>query len=344
MFDDHTNNSAGSIPGNLPVGEPEDIFAGTEGGSAVGSAPPPPPTPVSPAMPQAESAPPPSPVAESSPAMPAEMPMPGAVGAPAPAPTPSFQPSAPSSPSPEAPRVSAMDAGVLKPKVSAEEGMPPVDSPVPPVPAMPEQPRMTPGSGMPVPGGPAMPAGQADMYAVKGPSMSRGVLVMIVVIVALVIVGAGGWWIYSSFIGPSNQDDIFVSTPNMADDTKTNGAVSDTDSVSSPVQPEDSEPEVDISADVVDDSLLFGEPLDLDEDQLDDDLEKTIGTDPKNWDTDGDELGDGEEVLVWDTDPLNPDTDGDSYLDGLEILSGYSPVGPGKLLNPPTTTPEDETL
>jgi hypothetical protein len=44
---------------------------------------------------------------------------------------------------------------------------------------------------------------------------------------------------------------------------------------------------------------------DMDGDGLLDVEEARLGTDPLNWDTDGDSFGDGEEVLVMGTDPLN---------------------------------------
>ena len=59
--------------------------------------------------------------------------------------------------------------------------------------------------------------------------------------------------------------------------------------------------------------------LDIDNDGLGKCLEKQIGTDPNNPDTDGDGLNDGEEYLTYKTDPLNPDTDGDGLTDGNEV-------------------------
>jgi outer membrane protein OmpA-like peptidoglycan-associated protein len=58
---------------------------------------------------------------------------------------------------------------------------------------------------------------------------------------------------------------------------------------------------------------------DTDGDSLTNDIEKRIGTDKKNPDTDGDGLSDGEEYLTYKTDPLNPDTDGDGLSDGAEV-------------------------
>ncbi len=94
--------------------------------------------------------------------------------------------------------------------------------------------------------------------------------------------------------------------------------------------------------------------IDQDGDGVDDEVEKQIGTDPNNIDSDYDDLPDGEEIYAWKTnpltkdtdkdklfdywevkryftDPLNPDTDGDGYLDGEEVLNGYNPNGPGKM-------------
>ena len=47
--------------------------------------------------------------------------------------------------------------------------------------------------------------------------------------------------------------------------------------------------------------------------------EERLGTDPNNWDTDGDGLSDGDEVLKYGTDPLKADTDGDGLSDYDEI-------------------------
>ncbi len=60
---------------------------------------------------------------------------------------------------------------------------------------------------------------------------------------------------------------------------------------------------------------------DIDGDKLLNDEERTLGTDPRNPDTDGDGLKDGEEVMTYKTNPLNPDTDGDGLKDGEEVLT-----------------------
>ena len=65
-------------------------------------------------------------------------------------------------------------------------------------------------------------------------------------------------------------------------------------------------------ADVVSDS-------DWDADGLDAEEESVLGTDPGDFDSDDDGLGDGDEVDVYGTDPLLDDTDGDGLLDGTEL-------------------------
>ncbi len=64
----------------------------------------------------------------------------------------------------------------------------------------------------------------------------------------------------------------------------------------------------------------------LDNDSLTIEEEKSLGTDPKRIDTDGDGLNDGEEVKIYHTDPKRIDTDGDGLNDGEEIVSGHSPL------------------
>src|SRR3989339_109064 len=49
--------------------------------------------------------------------------------------------------------------------------------------------------------------------------------------------------------------------------------------------------------------------------------EKLLGTDPKNPDTDGDGLKDGEEVTKYKTDPLKADTDSDGLSDYAELIT-----------------------
>jgi outer membrane protein OmpA-like peptidoglycan-associated protein len=63
---------------------------------------------------------------------------------------------------------------------------------------------------------------------------------------------------------------------------------------------------------------IFGN-IDYDEDGLTNAEEKALGTNPRNPDTDGDGLLDGEEVKRYKTNPLEFDTDKDGLSDGEEV-------------------------
>ncbi|HIE24607.1 MAG TPA: hypothetical protein EYP74_01260 [Anaerolineales bacterium] len=65
--------------------------------------------------------------------------------------------------------------------------------------------------------------------------------------------------------------------------------------------------------------IIGGE--DIDGDGLLNSEEIQLGTDPQNPDTDGDGLGDGDEVKNYSTEPLNTDTDGDGLSDGDEVFT-----------------------
>lgn len=65
---------------------------------------------------------------------------------------------------------------------------------------------------------------------------------------------------------------------------------------------------------------IFGNN-DWDKDGLPNDQEKSIGTDPRNPDTDGDGLKDGDEVNQYRTNPLKSDSDDDGLNDREELFS-----------------------
>lgn len=69
-------------------------------------------------------------------------------------------------------------------------------------------------------------------------------------------------------------------------------------------------------------NMYFGRSDDDDDDNdgLTNEEERTYSTNPDTFDTEGDGLSDGEEVLKHKTDPLNADTDGDGLKDGEEVL------------------------
>jgi hypothetical protein len=176
-----------------------------------------------------------------------------------------------------------------------------------------------------------------DIYQVKEPTLTRGIITFLVIVVILGILGGGGWWIYNSFIKTGSQGNfqapVVENTPLVEEPAVEPATVApQEESATAEVNPSD------VAKDVADDQILFGEPIDKDGDGLDDTKEAELATDPNNWDTDGDALGDGDEVLVWKTDPLKPDTDGDSFKDGAEVKSGYNPNGPGKIFTIPTST------
>lgn len=73
---------------------------------------------------------------------------------------------------------------------------------------------------------------------------------------------------------------------------------------------------------------IFGD-ADYDKDGLTNSHEREIGTDPRNPDTDGDGLKDGQEVKDYFTNPLKPDTDGDNLTDYDEVMKyKTSPINP----------------
>lgn len=184
-------------------------------------------------------------------------------------------------------------------------------------------------------------------YKTSGPILGK-IIFFLVVVLLVGGLGYGGWWfLYGSKnqvvklpVVPANQTSQNQTPPNIS-------------------------PAADNSANIPaqqnNDQILFGQAVDSDKDGLDDVREKEIGTNPQNTDSDGDGLSDGDEVvvhktnplkadtdddglsdgdetLIWRTNPLNPDTDGDGYPDGTEVRNGYSPLGPGKLFNSPSTT------
>jgi len=68
-------------------------------------------------------------------------------------------------------------------------------------------------------------------------------------------------------------------------------------------------------------AVVAADESDTEGDRLTDAREADLGTDPTQVDSDGDELGDGDEVDVYGTDPLQPDTDGDGLTDADELLT-----------------------
>lgn len=171
---------------------------------------------------------------------------------------------------------------------------------------------------------PASLPSTSEISHIKDPTSAKRLMIITAVAAGLLIIGGGSWLIYNSLVkgkSPASVPGATLITPPTP---------------LTPIPPAAAgSGQAPISPATADDVILFGEPSDSDADNLDNSRERIIGTDPNNWDTDGDELSDGDEVIIWKTDPLRPDTDQDSYPDGVEVKNGYSPTGPGKIFEPP---------
>ncbi|HOX60933.1 MAG TPA: hypothetical protein PLV72_02930 [Candidatus Magasanikbacteria bacterium] len=267
MFDDQPNQPSANVPPNLPIGEPEDIFANADKNSgesirATGD---------------------------------------GVMD-----------------------QTSALEAGILRPKTAVNN---PSNMGAP----------VSPRSVMNVPT-PPMPQAQEN-YDLKEPGIGKFLFKLFGILIVVAVLGGGGWFLYSRFFQQNNTD---INTGAIIEESESPSAIitstTEEEQVATPNGGSQGEKIDAMAEDIQDDEILFGAPVDRDGDNIDDTRETQIGTNPNNWDTDGDGLSDGDEILIWKTDPLKSDTDGDSYPDGSEVKNGYSPLGPGKLFNPPTTT------
>ena len=162
-----------------------------------------------------------------------------------------------------------------------------------------------------------MPEELSRLNKVKNPIFAKNMMILAIVLVGVGILAGGSWLVYTMFVRPTSEVNEFV-LPDNADQ----------------IIEEKTETTAQTNAQT-DDSVLFGEPVDSDADNLTDIREKELGTDPNNWDSDGDGVSDGDEVLVWKSNSLNKDTDGDGFMDGAEIKNGYNPIGPGKIFDKP---------
>lgn len=172
-----------------------------------------------------------------------------------------------------------------------------------------------------------------DVYAIKEPIGSKKGLVWIILILVLIILTAGSIWIYYGFINNDKTNDFpNNSVTNTKDNLNQEENEVNTNIIVNGSQNEnqDNNSEQKTENDV-NESIIVGEPVDTDNDGLDDVREYDLKTDPLNWDTDLDELSDGDEVIIWKTNPLNSDSDNDTYKDGSEIKNGYNPLGSGRL-------------
>ena len=331
MFDDPQSQPQGNVPSNLPIGEPEDMFAGTDPVSAnsplENAIPQVPAMPVDPVAPSALDAGVMKPkqqaivepLEEHVPVQVPEQIMPPEPVVP---PEPMFGPKEPEVPSfvdtehtsLEEPLI-ARTTQQIQDKISIQPSAPAYE---PPAIAVPPQ------------------GAQDELYKIKEPSLSRGIMTVIIIIVVITILGGGGWWIYSSFIAsPQTPETLFgevqtTQTFPVEKETETSPLITGTKEIDAQSDDIGGTP----AAARIEDDILFGQPIDSDGDGLDDLREEGLRTDPQNWDTDGDELSDGDEVIIWKTDPLERDTDGDTHIDGVEVKNGYNPAGPGRISKP----------
>lgn len=268
MFDDQPINN-NQIPSNLPIGEPEDIFADTENISISSN------KNVSHDLPKTS--------------------LPTAVG------VGKLQPKAP-----------------VQPVSEVKITNPPLGEDI-----FAREPKMH-----------IMPGVGSELNKIKGPSLAKNLMIFLIVIIGISILGGGSWLVYSLFVREPAPEVSVVETSEFETAQKgvdvNEGVVSEDSAI---FLNESSDDQESIEDKVISEEVLFGEQADSDSDNLSNDIELEIGTDPNNWDTDKDGLGDGDEVLVWRSNPLKPDTDGDGYDDGAEVKNGYSPIGPGRIFD-----------
>ncbi|MEK7644400.1 MAG: hypothetical protein AAB390_03810 [Patescibacteria group bacterium] len=212
---------------------------------------------------------------------------------------------------------SALGAGALRPKISPVATHNPPRSPVP---------AMNFDSDRPL-SEPMMPGRVENLEEPVG--KSKLILVVVIILIVGLLVGGAVWGYFAFVKNKSKTSGIIPDQGTSVNDIviPAEGAENESNKiVNNPaiVPPEPPTP---------DDNILFGEPLDTDGDSLTDDQEKESGTNAFNWDSDGDELSDGDEVNNWKTDPLSEDTDKDTFLDGMEVKNGYNPNGPGRFVD-----------
>jgi hypothetical protein len=179
------------------------------------------------------------------------------------------------------------------------------------------------------------------LYEMKQPILGK-ILLSILVVAVLGGLGFAGWYGYDKFIKNKTavplSPAVDVSEEKKTEQVQPPSEITETkikETETPPVQNLESSTSSDVTSNMNNDKILFGEAIDSDKDGLDDVREKELGTNQFNADSDTDGLNDGDEVIIWKTNPLNPDTDNDTYKDGEEVRNGYNPLGPGKLFNIP---------
>lgn len=212
---------------------------------------------------------------------------------------------------------SALGAGALRPKISPEAPLNLSRSPVPAMNFDSDQ----------LEAGPMMPGRVDNLEEPVG--KSKLILTLVIILIVGLLAG-GAVWGYLAFVKNKSETVGIIPDQNPSANDKVVPTVETDKGVNQVVNSPTSLPTEPPTAD---EKILFGEPLDTDGDSLTDDQEKELGTNVFNWDTDGDELSDGDEVNNWKTNPLDEDTDKDTFLDGMEVKNGYNPGGPGRFVD-----------
>ncbi len=226
--------------------------------------------------------------------------------------------------------ISAVDAGVLKPKqpVAASPSMASVS---PQNVASFQRPAYAqkPPEYAPVGMNPLTEGDETGGGIIKEPIGSKKVMLFIILIIIFIALTVGGAWAYFAFIKEKDTGNSFEPNTQVEPEAPVTIPSKDTEKIDTKPAPTTTE--------TIDENIIFGDTIpDTDNDGLDDVREDDLGTDPLNWDTDGDELSDGDEIIIWKTKPLDPDTDNDTFSDGVEVKNGYNPLGNGKLFEPPS--------
>ena len=165
----------------------------------------------------------------------------------------------------------------------------------------------------------------------EGSRSSKILKTLFVIILILAIIGVAAYFVYSKILLPKTINAPVIENQNNQNNNEDNNFQFEED-LNQVIEEENntSTDDLIINDDNSEENILKN--IDTDEDGLSDfDEINLYNTDPLIADTDGDGLSDFDEIMIFNTDPLNPDTDGDTYLDGQEVLSGYNPLGEGKL-------------
>ncbi|HRH23174.1 MAG TPA: hypothetical protein PK295_00930, partial [Candidatus Magasanikbacteria bacterium] len=176
----------------------------------------------------------------------------------------------------------ALDAGVLRPKIESAETSPstvqPLSSSIPSSSLKALEPSES--YTIHTPSAPFLAEERGVMQNQAGvpqeaPFSGRKILMIIITLVILIVIGFGSLWIYTSFIKKNITENNFIPTDTSSDGTSSNPV--DTTPDSTVIIPTSTNPE---------DSILFGEPVDTDSDGILDTDEAGYGTNTLSWDTD----------------------------------------------------------